>query len=172
MIKKSIFILLAIFIYSCTDNNTKEQEVSLVYSEIEINARLKELLQQFIEENPCKNCVIKLYIDKVYEFRKDINYGSIITIYQMPFSRDGYRELDPSPILKFRIDSSLFFIYSGIEDYLNVNKDEPESAESSAEGNFANWTVIDQNDTFVIYDLAYPPFFSLPLPEDIEFYKK
>ena len=166
MIKKIIFILLATFIYACTNNKTTEQEVSLVHSEVEFNERFKALLQQFIEENPCKNCMIKVYIDKVYEI-KNIDYMNIITIYQMPISRDPYHALDPSPILKAKIGSTIFFIYSGVEDYLNVKKDKPESAESNAEGNFADWTVIDRYDTFDIYRKSLgQPFPAFPLPID------
>ena len=172
MIKKIIFILLATIIYACTNNKTTEQEVSLVYSEIELNERFKALLQQFIEENPCENCVIRVYIDKVYEMKKNIDYGNIITIYQQPLRRDPYHELDPSPILKARIGSTIFYIHSGIEDYLNVTKDKPKSAENNAEGNFADWTVIDKNGSFDIYRGSlrqpFPALHLFPMPEFLE----
>jgi hypothetical protein len=165
--KMFVFILLTIVVYSCT-NKPVEQDVSLLYSQITVNDRFKELLQQFVRENPCANCMNKVFIDKVYEVGS-VDYKNIITIQQMPFSKGDYQRLNPSPILKIRIDSSIFYLYSGVESFLKVRVDSIKSVRSSTNGNFVNWTVIDQKDTLVINRRGVPPFspFSMPSSKKI-----
>lgn len=168
MRKRYIFILLAIFVQSCT-NTPKRQDVSLVCMEVTINERFKELLKQFIKENPCTNCMNKVFIDKVYDVGQ-VDYKNIITIQQMPFNKDDYKKLRPTPILKLEIDSTTFFLYSGIEGFLKVKVDSIKSVKRYDGGNFVNWTIIDQKDTFLINKRGIPPFspFSVPTNAKIE----
>ena len=155
-----------IFFCSCT-NQIHEQEVTLVCPEITTNKRFKDLLQQFAKENPSKNCLNKVFIDKIYEVGK-IDYKNIITIQQLPFNQDDYYKLKPIPILKLKIDATNFFLYSGIEDYLTIKKVDSLKSSNICEGrDFVIWTVIDQKDTFLINKQGIPPFSPFSVPTSI-----
>ena len=79
-----------------------------------------------MNENPCKDCINKVYIDKVYSLEK-VDYKTIITIQQIPFSRRDFIKLKPTPLLSVDIDSTTFFIFSGLEDYFTVSQNKSDS---------------------------------------------
>lgn len=165
MQKQYLFIFL-LLLFSC-NRKPEEQKVSLTSSKIEISNKLQTILQQFTKENLCKNCINKVYIDKVYSIGS-IDYKTIITIQQIPFDTVSYKKLKPSPILKVNFDSMTFFIYSGIEDYLLASYDKVDSTNKVLENQFVNWTIIDQKDSLIIRKRGEPPFSPFTPPAESE----
>lgn len=153
---KTISILILLLFFSCK-REEKEPNIILLSEKIELNKDIENILKQFINENKCKNCLKKLYIDKVYDIGS-IDYRTIITIQQIPYKEDCYKTLYPLPIMKLLIDSNTFYLYSGIEDYLKIDIEHTDSAKFLIGKRFVNWTVIHQKDSFFIDKKGDNPF--------------
>jgi hypothetical protein len=149
--------------YSCNDV-VKKQAVFLTSEKIELTDRFKSILIQFSNENPCKDCINKIYIDKVYSIG-EFDHKTIITLQQIPFSRKDFTKLKPTPLLSVDVDSTKFFIFSGLEDYFTISNNKIDSASNSLGNKYAVWTIVDTKDSLIIRKKGMSPFSPFPLPD-------
>lgn len=126
------------------------------------NERIYAILDSFVKENDCMNCINELYIDKVTPH----NY--IITIYT------GNRSLtqkenefnEQTATAKTIVSGIEFNIYSGTEHYFNKNSENKnKDVLPATKCNTAIWVVKDNFDTIEIFkNTGYIyPFVALPL---------
>jgi hypothetical protein len=154
----SLYVFL-VFCLCCTfENNKKIETLELVTDEIVLSDNIKSILEQFIQENPCKDCLNEIYINKVYEIR-NIDYKTIIVIYQLPFKNRGFDKSASGSFLKLNFKTYIFYLYCGLEDYffktLDYRKDTvliPTGAKQVA------WTIYDKKDTLIIKKTGDIPF--------------
>ena len=155
---KSFLIILLPFIMlvlSCS-RNAEKQSIYFTSDKIEINDQLKEILNQFINDNPCKNCINKLYIDKIEP------YKTVITLEQIPYDLIDYKKLKPEPLLYIIVNSYTFYVYNGMEGYFNVSYDNIDTINKCIGDKYYRWTIVDTKDSIVINKNGNLPFFPLP----------
>lgn len=138
------------------NRNPEKQSIYFTSDKIEINDRLKGILKQFINDNPCMNCINKLYIDKIEPYR------TVITLEQIPFNSSDYKKLKPEPLLYVLVDSCKFYVYNGMEGYFNVSYEDVDSISKKIGDKYLRWTVVDTKDSIIINRNGSFPFFPLP----------
>ena len=151
-----IAIFLSILLGLSCNRNPEKQSIYFTSDKIEINDKLKGILKQFINDNPCENCINKLYFDKIAP------YKTVITIEQIPFSSADYKKLKPEPLLYFLVDSHAFYVYNGMEAYFNVSYEDVDTINKKICDKYLRWTVVDTKDSILIMRNGSLPFFPFP----------
>jgi hypothetical protein len=154
--KKFVASLIAIILILSCKRIPEKLNISFTSDKIEINDNLKGILKQFMNENPCKNCINQLYIDKIEP------YKTVITLQQIPYDLSGYKDLNPAPLLFIKVDSSTFFLYSGIEKYFNVKHENIDTIGKKIGNKYSRWTIVDTKDSIMINKNGNLPFFPFP----------
>jgi hypothetical protein len=155
MNKIVVSLIALILILSCK-RNPEKLSISFTSDKIEINDNLKGILKQFMNENPCKNCINQLYIDKIEP------YKTVITIQQIPYDLSGSKALTPAPLLFIKVDSSTFFLYSGMEKYFNVKHGNIDTIGIKVGSKYSRWTIVDTKDSIMVNKNGNLPFFPFP----------
>ena len=164
---KYIYILaFSICLFLNCSNNTDKFTLNLTSDKIGMNEKMKTMLKQFVRENPCKNCINEIYINKIFSI-ENIDFKTIITLQQIPFNKKDFIKLKPKPLLSINIDSCTFFIYNGMEDYFDFNYEKIDTISKEEGSKFVSWTIIDTKDTLIIKKKGEHPFSPFPSPDTI-----
>jgi hypothetical protein len=165
MKKTIIFICTVLIFISCKEENNQDESVLIPKKNI------SNILNNFVAEDKCNECIYELYIDK-----KNPHYYELI-LYKgkksLTSEENNYNEQIPISIVKLK-SGIKFNIYSGIEHYFiksdNVKllKNERtkiiDSLNPKNDIEYKVWVVKDSMDvlTTTKRDAAYP---FIPLPK-------
>jgi hypothetical protein len=148
---KYLFLILSLFLVSCgvRDKRTSTNENMLIPNE-----DIAALLDSFIIETNCDDCVFEIYIDK-----------QLPEVYHLIFYA-GYRSLSESisgysmyeNLEKIKVRDIEFHLFTGAEKYFSNLSVKSSTIRNECKNNFQNtWVIIDSCDIQTLYKIKDEP---------------
>ena len=158
----SIFIL-SLFLISCNvrDNNTKIDENTLIPNE-----NITALLDSFIIETNCNDCVFEIYVDKKsLEIYYLIFYAGYQSLRESTGDYSIYNNLE-----KVIVRNIEFHLFTGAEKYFSNLSVRHPTIRDERKNNYHNtWVMVDSCGIQTLYKIeehvSIVPYF--PLPADV-----
>lgn len=140
-----IFISFVSCNFSKNDKLCSDLQIQTI-GKVCFNTKIDSLLRTFIDKYYCDSCIYELYIDKKDPFEYKLTIRSILPI-------ENYLQ-ENHPVNYASIDKNLIFIYSGVEDFINVNEYHPNitTKRSDKFKRIASWSYVILKDTSYIVD--------------------
>ncbi|WP_205501948.1 hypothetical protein [Rufibacter psychrotolerans] len=158
MIKKSTLLLFILIALGCKENKGKEirNELEVTFSAVTSDDRIKHILDEYIKEMDCKDCIHEIFFDRfVYN-------QTIITLRSRGYNKEYL--LNQKPLLQLTYKEIPFIIYSGMEGYFDGKFDFREKGGEKTEWSmkYIHWTVIDSVGKLKIYKEGSLPYTAIP----------
>lgn len=159
---RRVFLLLLVGIASCQTTDRKKGGGSIkedkgmtltpTYQNLKIDDRVNSILQRFINETNCRNCINEMHVDKA---RPD---EIIIVLKSRVYSKEYLSKTNP--LFTSVINGVRFNIYSGLEDvFLGDKLHFDYSIKDSSNAVFNVWSLFVKPDSIRIEkDVGYPFF--------------
>jgi hypothetical protein len=157
MKKAETLLFFSIFFLSCQHDPTKKNEIGAAmailptFESASWNPRILSAVDSFVDENNCEKCIYELYINKVLP-----EYTLISIKARSP--KAAYMKKN-RPLFMCKIKGKVFYVYSGLEDFLLGDNKKIIIDTSTNVIFYKNWTLIINNDSIKIKKDAGFPFF-------------
>lgn len=155
--KRTILLFFLLLFFAC-----RHDYKSVAYKgyDIELESGLKRLMSEYINYEPCEDCVFEIYINK----KSPDNYRIIFYKGSNSLTYEEYIKKKKYPLFYTYILNKKVYVYSGAENYFSVkNPLIVQEGKNKTDKTFKVWVLSDsvgvkKLDTF---NQVYP-FFQLP----------
>jgi hypothetical protein len=163
-----ISLLFTLYLFSSCVNFSEQSKLDSenqlqALGKIFFEERIDSILQKFVSYSKCDSCIYELFIDK-----KELNEYKLTMISLVP--SDSYIK-ENNPVNYSLIDEKIFFVYSGVEDFVKKELYQPTMniKKSNTIKKISSWSLVILNDTSYLVEDDWIPFINKQLKPTIIF---
>lgn len=146
MKNRIICLLIFISLISCKNDNLKDKNKKILFTNININARLNDLIDSFVEKLPSKSIHGQIFIDRT---RRDITFITINSFIDSTTVLANFQ-----PLFQIQCDSSVFDVFTGSEHLLTnqLSRSNIRSKKNVLPDTLLSWGLIDSANKISFFD--------------------
>ncbi|MFC6999969.1 hypothetical protein [Rufibacter roseus] len=158
---KRILLFIILITTGCKENNelNNSNDLEITSNAVTSDKRLKYILDEYLKEVDCDNCLHEIFFDRV------IYNQTIITLRNLPY--DTTYILKQKPLLQLKYKNTPFIIFNGMEDYFNGQYDFGEKGKNKIDWfnesyKSMQWTIVDSAGIVKINKEGSLPYVAIP----------